>query len=286
MCDVQGKRSNSGDPKKSVVNYLQRLSSADAGEAWVEFLDRHAQLIMNTASQFEYEQDRIDECFLFVCEKLIEDGFRRLLKFNTRGTAEFSTWLGVVVFNLCVDWHRREFGRLRLLPAITTLPAFDQSVYRLVIEQGMNKESTFQKLRMDFPDLNRELVANALARIYSILTPRQRWQISVRNRGRRKAGADPLQGRVELLPDPGSGPETEAQKLQELEALQHAISHLPANQRLLLRLRFQDGLSLKRIAQLQHLGDTNRAWRHIQAAVSALSDQIHAQNPAERRKNG
>ena len=282
---MRGDKFKSSNSENAVAELLHRLSSPDAGPAWVEFLDRYAQLIMNTASQIEYEQDRINECFLYVCEKLNDDGFRRLLNFNTRGAAKFRTWLGTVVFNLCVDWHRQEFGRVRLLPAISALPAFDQSVYRLVIEQGLNKESCHQKLRIDFPDLSRESVANALSRIYSILTPRQRWQISVRKRGRRRSGPDPLQGRVELLPDPGSGPEMEAQKQQELEALLQAISHLPANQRLLLHLRFQEGLSLKRIAKLAHLGDSNRAWRHIQAAITALFNHIHNKNPSENRKN-
>ena len=239
---------------------------------------------MNTVNQFEYEQDRIDECFIFVCEKLNDDGFRRLLNFNTRGAAKFRTWLGTVVFNLCVDWHRQEFGRATLLPAISALPAFDQSIYRLVIEQGMSKEASFQTLRADFPDLTRELVAIALGRVYSLLTPRQRWQISVRNRGRKRPGADPLQGRVDRLPDPGIGPEAEAQTQQELEVLQNAISHLSTNQRLLLQLRFQEGLSLKKIAQLRRLGDTNRAWRHIQTAINALFDQTQNINPAKKRR--
>ena len=273
------------EQRHHISDLLRRLSSADAGAAWVEFLDRYAQVIMNTAGHFEYEQDRINECFLYACEKLNDDGFRRLLKFNTGGTAKFRTWLGTVTFNLCVDWHRREFGRVRLLPAIAALPAFDRSVYLLVIEQGLNKEASFQKLRIDFPDLGRASIANAVSRIHSVLTPRQRCQISVRQRGRRQAGTDPLQGRIELLPDPGSGPEMEAQTQQELEALQRAISQLPARQRLLLRLRFQEGLSLQKIAQLQHLGDTSRAWRHIQAAVDALFDHIQRKNPAEKQKN-
>lgn len=239
---------------------------------------------MNTADQFEYGQDRLDECFIYVCEKLNDDGFQRLLKFNTRGRAKFRTWLGTVVFNLCVDWHRKEFGRVTLLPAIAALPAFDQSVYRLVIEQGMSKEASFQTLRADFPDLTRELVAIALSRIHSLLTPRQRWQINVRNRGRKQLATDPLQDRVERLPDPGPGPDSEAQSQQELEALQNAISQLPANQRLLLQLRFQEGLSLKRIAQLKRLGNSDRAWRHIQAAINALFDHIHSKDSAEKRK--
>ena len=282
MRDDEFKSSQSA---QSVTILLHRLSSRDAGAAWLEFLDRYSQLIMNTASQIEFEQDRINECFLSVCEKLNDDGFRRLLKFNTRGAAKFRTWLGTVVFNLCVDWHRREFGRVRLLPAISALPAFDQSVYHLVIEQGLNKESCYQKLRMDFPDLRRESIANAFSRIHSILTPNQRWQISVRQRGRRSASSDPLQGRPEFLPDSGSGPEMEAQTQQELEALQQAMSHLPAKQRLLLHLRFQEGLSLKRIAKLTRLGDSNRAWRHIQGAMTALSNHVHSKNSTKNRKN-
>ena len=283
--DVRDSNSTYRNSEDSIAELLKQLSSVDAGPAWIEFLDRYSQLIMNAVNQFEYGQDRINECFLFVCEKLNDDGFRRLLNFNTRGTAKFRTWLGTVVFNLCVDWHRKEFGRVTLLPAISALPAFDQSVYCLVIEQGMNKEDSFQTLRADFPDLSRELVATSVGRIYSLLTPRQRWQISVRNRSRKQARGNPHQDQVERLPDPGTGPEMEAQTQQELEALQKAISQLPANQRLLLKLRFQEGLSLKKIVQLKQLGDTNRAWRHIQAAINALFDRIHNKNPAEKRKN-
>lgn len=270
---------------KFTVDLLHRLSSVDAGPAWVEFLDRYSALIIQTASQFEYRQDRSSECFLYVCGQLNEDGFRRLLKFNTKGKAKFKTWLGTVVFNLCVDWHRREFGRATLLPAISALPAFDRAVYRMVIEQGMNKEASFQMLRADFPDLTRELVESAVIRVYSLLTPRQRWHVTVRNRRRQLARGRFSEDPVQHLPDPGTGPEAQAQKEQDIETLQDAMVCLPARQRLLLRLRFQEGLSLRKIAELTQLGDTNRAWRHIQAALKALFEQIHEINSAETRKN-
>jgi len=273
------------DGKKTAANLLRRLRSADAGAAWVEFLDCYAPLIMHTAGQFEYEQDRINECFLYACEQLNDDGFRRLLKFNTAGRAQFQTWLGAVVFNLCVDWHRREYGRVTLLPAIAALPAFDQAVYRMVIEQGMGKEAGYQALRADFPDLTRKLVSNAVARIYSLLTPRQRWQISVRNRRRGPAHGGSAQDWIEWLPDPAGSPEETVQKQQELESLQNALSRLPANQRLLLRLRFQEGLTLKKIAQLKYRGDTNATWRHVQAAVDALFQHLEAERSVQRRKN-
>ena len=270
--------------KRATANLLRRLSSADAGAAWVEFLELYAPLIMSTASQFEYEQDRINECFLHVCSQLNDNGFRRLLKFNTAGKAAFRTWLASVAFNLCVDWHRREYGRATLLPAISALPAFDQSVYRMVIEQGMGKESCFQVLRADFPDLTRELVANAVARVYSLLTPRQRWQISVRNRGRKRTRDASCQVEPEQLPSPSIGPEVEAQRQQDLEDLQHALSQLPANQRLLLRLRYQEGLPLRKIADLKNHGDINVTWRQVQPALDTLFQLFGSTNPATKRK--
>jgi len=282
---MQDDLTNDNGSGRLTVDLLHRLSSADAGPAWVEFLDRYSALILHTANQFEYRQDRSSECFLYVCEQLNEDGFRRLLKFNTKRKAKFKTWLGTVVFNLCVDWHRREFGRATLLPAISALPAFDRVVYRMVIEQGMNKEVSFQMLRADFPDLTRELVESAVIRVYSLLTPRQRWNVTIRNRRGQLARGRFSEDSVQHLPDPGTGPEAQAQIQQDIETLQDAMVFLPARQRLLLRLRFQEGLSLRKIAELTQLGDTNRAWRHIQAALKALFEQVHEKKSAETRKN-
>jgi RNA polymerase sigma factor (sigma-70 family) len=272
------------DDKSSTANLLRRLNSADAGAAWVEFLERYAPLILAAASQFEYDRDRANECFLYVCEQLNDDGFRRLLKFNTAGKAKFRTWLGSVVFNLCVDWHRREYGRATLLPAIAALPAFDQAVYRLVVEQEMDKESCFQALRADFPDLTRDLVVNAVVRVYSLLTPRQRWQITVRNHGRKGAREESSRSGVERLPDPAFGPEAAAQRQQEVESLHHALSQLTAEQRLLLRMRFQEGLTLRKIAQLKYHGDTNRAWREIEAATRVLGRRIDERAGTKKQK--
>ena len=51
------------------------------------------------------------------------------------------------MLNLCVDWHRKEFGWVVLLPAIAALSTFDQVVYRLYFEEALHCETckrTFQ----------------------------------------------------------------------------------------------------------------------------------------------
>lgn len=267
--------SERADKKARIKDLLHRLNSAEAGVAWAEFLDRYAQHIMNVAGQIEFEPDRVEDCFLYVCEKLNEHGFRRLLKFNPTGPAKFKTWLTTVTFNLCVDWHRREFGRVRMLPAISALPEFDRSVYRLVIEQGTTRESAFQRLRTEFPDLTRESMSKALIRIHKVLTPRQRWQISVRQRSSSTAREEFAEWQIESLRDSAAGPDVGLQEQEKLEILERALSSLTLDQRLLIYWRFQEGLSLKRISRLAGLGNVNRTWSHIQQAIAALSDQVH-----------
>jgi len=263
-----------GEQKHNISGLLYRLNSADAGSAWAEFIDRFAPLLMSVVCQFEYGQDRSNECFLYVSEKLCDQQFRRLQKFNTGGKASFNTWLGAVVFNLCVDWHRKEFGRVQMLPAITALPAFDQSVYRFSFEQGMRLETCFQTLKTDFPDLTRKQLSDAIGRVHDVLSPRQRWNINVRNRRRRTAEVD-----LEQLPCSESGPENDAKTRQSHEDLQQAMNQLNADQRLLLHLRFRQGLTLKKIAEITHLGDPFRARRKIQAGRYFLQERNNFAKP-------
>ena len=274
-----------GEQKHNISDLLHRLNSPDAGAAWAAFIDRYSPLIMKVLSQFEYGQDRGNECFLYVCEKLCDRQFQRLQKFNTAGTASFRNWLATVVFNLCVDWHRKEFGRARVLPAISVLPAFDQLVYRYRYELGMDREACYQTIKADFPELSSKQFSGSLQRIHSLLTPRQRWQLSVPNRRRSSAGPDLSNARMEQVEDPGAGPDSLAQTEEEVASLQAALSRLTTDQRLLLYLRFQEGLTFGKIAQLEHLGDAHRARRHIQAALDALFIQFQRVHSGRKRQN-
>lgn len=268
------KRSADKQGIDAVDRMLHRLNSAESGAAWAEFVDGYSPLIMRAVRQFEYEHERANDCFLHVCEKLCEHRFRRLLKFNTAGRAGFDTWLGTVVFNLCVDWHRSEFGRALMLPAITALPAFDQSVYGLYFEQSLDREACRRTLQDEFPDLTREQLAEAIARIHRVLTPRQRWRLSARNRRHlRNAVRD-----VEIDDFPAELPEPEAQASRDERRrhLREAVADLPTGQQLLLQLRYEQGLPLRKVAELMDLGDPFRARRQIQAALDALEARLRA----------
>ena len=271
--------------ENDVKQLLNRLNSADPGPAWTAFIDRYAGLIMRTVTQFEFEQDRGNDCFLYVCEKLYERQFRRLLKFNKAGRPSFATWLSTFVFNLCIDWHRGEFGRARMLPAVAALPAFDQRVYLHCYEEGMKFEECYETLRSDIPGLAREQVSGALERIHALLTPRQRWQLNVRLSGRRRSGKESSGAALERIPDPAPIPEALAREDEEIAALQAALSRLTIDQRVLLYLRFREGLSFDRIARMEHLGDAHRARRRVRSALDALDIQLRRGLGKQKRQN-
>lgn len=274
-----------GPKENNVDHLLHQLNSADAGAAWAAFIDTYAGLMMRTVIQFEYEQDRGNDCFLYVCEKLYEGQFRRLLTFNTAGKASFSAWLSTVVFNLCIDWHRKEFGRARILPAIAALPVFDQRVYQCCYEEQMSSEECYEMLSSEIPGLAREQIPEALGRIHALLTPRQRWQLSVRIRGRNRARGTSSHDSLDRIPDSAREPDSFAQLQEEAEVLQGAISRLTVAQRVLLHLRFREGLTYEQIARMEQLGDAHRARRHVQNALQALRFEWQRLPGTKKRQN-
>jgi RNA polymerase sigma factor (sigma-70 family) len=250
-----------------------RLSTPQAGAAWTEFLRRYSPLILQVTRRFESEDERVNDCFLYACAQLSDNDFRRLRSFRSDGPAQFRTWLTSVVTNLCIDWRRKLSGRLRPVAAIANLPELDQLVYRFIYVRGMTRAQCLRALAGRYPNLSDAELAAINARLFGLLTPRQRWQSGARARGSLsldelshsdsdEAGFQPEEA--------GPGPDLLAAFEQEREQVEAALGQLPQRQRLLLRLRYQQELTLEEVARLARIPDPYRAHREIQAAVEAL----------------
>ena len=274
---------------RPINSLLEQLSSAGAENAWKEFLEDYGPLILSVVRRCEWDEDRVSDCFVYICEALSRDGFRRLRRFRPDGPAQFRTWLGVVISNLCVDWRRKKFGRMRPFRAITKLPVLDQLVFRCMFERGMTLQECWHALQPQFPDLTEERLSNIVGHLHSILTSRQHWLLSTRTIKVRSLSDRPSSdeiGESRQPEDPGPGPEILAELEQGRTTLLRAMSHLTSFQRVLLRLRYQDDLTLKEVARLTGLGDPFRAKRQIQAALDALAAQLTTGDPTLPRKAG
>ena len=259
----------------TVTELLERLSSGRVDAAWSEFLARYSPLIMHVIRRRDADHDRAAECFVQVCGALSDDGFRRLLSFRPEGPARFQTWLMAVVSNLCVDWRRKEQGRVRPLQCVSRLPELDQQVYRCMYVRGMSRAQCVETLAPQFPELTEATVSEINARLFALLTPQQRWQLSARPAARNPFGCgvgpeddDPAW----QVAEPGPGPDDLTAELQEQRQLKDALARLPAEQRLLLRLRYEQNLTLAEVARLTNQPDLFRVNRRIQSALKALGE--------------
>jgi RNA polymerase sigma factor (sigma-70 family) len=268
--------------EESVGNLLDQLSSGRADVAWAEFLKLHSPLIMQAARQFASGSESANDCYLFVCESLSDDGFRRLRSYRQDGPARFRTWLRAVVVNLCIDWQRKQQGRVRPIVALSGLAPLDQEVYGHVYLRGMTRTDCQRALASQFPGVTLEQIAEANARLFKRLSSRHRWQLVHHSRGSVSldGAMAPDDDGPGLQPeDPGPGPEQLVGEWMSRDAIQKALRRLTPRQRLLLRLRYEQDLTLAQVAQLVGLADLYRANREIQAAVAELGQHLPPHEP-------
>jgi RNA polymerase sigma factor (sigma-70 family) len=254
------------------------LRSNRSHEAWAEFLCQYSPLIFETCQHSTSDADQAADCFLFVCEQLSRNNFRRLLRFRLAGPASFSTWLRVVVRNLCLDWRRKEFGRPRLFRSIARLSQLDGEVYRCRYERGLSLDDTFVFLRPNFPQLTMEQLAAAEEQVQESLNSRQLWLMSTRKAHlrlqSRQCSIDAVEAPVNEPVDPRPNHESALAGREQEDRLRFAVGKLPKPERLLIRMRFEQGLSLEEIAGLTGLGDAQRVHRRIAGVVEKLRKEV------------
>ncbi len=271
----------------TVSELLAQLSSGRVDAAWSEFLARFSSSIMRVVRCHEDDHERATECFIHVCAALSDDGFRRLRSFRPDGPARFQTWLQAVVSNLCVDWSRKQRGRSRPPSHVARLSELEQRVHRCIYVRGMSRAQCLQELQPRFPELTERQVAEINGRLFAMLTPQQRWRLSVRVPASipNLRGADPDDDESAWqLVEPGPGPHELVADHEEQRSVREALAKLPADQRLLLRLRYEQDLTLAEVARLTRQPDPFSANRRIHAALDALAGLLPTSRERRDRK--
>ena len=256
---------------------LEGLGSSSHQQAWKSFLECYAPLILQVIRLLEADADDVGDCFLFICQQLARNNFRRLRTFRVDGPASFATWLRAVCRRLCLDWYRSEFGRARIFDSIARLDSLDREVFRYMHQQCLPPGEAMGLLSSRFGPLSKEQFGDSLERIQQSLTPRQRWLLSTRKRRLEPLEAelhDETRPAWEQLQDPAPNPEAIAVRQQERGALAKALARLPPSDRLIVRLRFEQELTLEQIARLSGLADPQTADRRIRKILDTLRQQL------------
>src|SRR5262249_48301488 len=104
ICSAEPPGTSRTDLSK-IAQLLEQLRSPNAQAGWEQFLLQYSGVLYQVLHAFTRDDDEAADCFVYSCEQLAKNGFRRLRRFKLDGTASFATWLRVVTRNLWYDWH-------------------------------------------------------------------------------------------------------------------------------------------------------------------------------------
>jgi RNA polymerase sigma factor (sigma-70 family) len=271
---------------------LVRLKGRDHQSAWSEFLATHSGTIQLVAHRFERDPDLQGDCFVFACEHLARNQYRRLRSFEPDGPAAFRTWLMAVVLNLAIDWRRSVRGRARPFKSISEMGPTEIEVYRSVFERGMSLEQAHAALLQEGSDLTMSDLSEMVATLHETLTPRQNWLLSVRHPSllsiENLAGDSVDPEALSILASSEDGPDSLAEQSERRRCLMKAMAVLEVDERLAVRLRYQEGLTLREIGRQMNIGDPFRVRRLVDRALKRLRENwpTTEKSPAQSKTKG
>lgn len=240
--------------------------------AWKEFLSRHSELILKTVWQFESDRDAAMEVYLYVCEQLADQQFSKLRDYDrTRGKtpAKVTTWLTVVVRNLCIDHHRQKEGRSRYPDAVADLSALDQKVFELYFWDGYSQREIVCLFETN-PDYDEHAVSSAVDRLLALeLRPSQTWARQPPSRF--ESFEEALHGEAHSVAEERA----DGDRREWIETL---LEDLPPKERLAVRWYFWTGVSASGIGQLLELSE-RKVYMLLDDALGSLRENVGVSIP-------
>ncbi|MEW6129376.1 MAG: sigma-70 family RNA polymerase sigma factor [Acidobacteriota bacterium] len=231
----------------------------DADAAWRIFIDRHADTIFSSLRYLGFDYDQAMDRFIYICEKLCEDDFRRLKGVRYAGThGDLIPWLRQVVKNLSINWVWSQEGRKRLLKPIKQLPARDQRIFELYFWKGLLPSAIQEELQRE-QAIELVEVMEALERIFAALSQKKLWRLLsnlARQRGVVSLEENESESGIGIQPVfAGASPEEALIYKETQEHLDQALTKLTARERLTIQLRFEDCRTHQDIAELLQISD-------------------------------
>jgi RNA polymerase sigma factor (sigma-70 family) len=144
----------------------------------------------------------------------------------------------------------------------------------------MGEEAALFHLRPRFPALSLERLAEGVERVRKALAPRQLWLLSTRKGAFLSFEESPSSSGGKPFPspsDPRPDPETLAASNERRSTLARALSRLPKLDRLLLRLRFDQDLTLEQIARLTGMESAQSVDRRIRRVLEELRQRMNVE---------
>ena len=197
--------------------------------------------------------------------RLVDNDYDVLRRFQQRSSLR--TYLSVVIQRMFLDYRNRLWGKWRPSAEALRLGPVAVRLERLIVREGYGFDQAYEVLRInEGVTLGQSELADIAARLPSRTRPTL-------------VGEELLESVPghDDLPDAELGSENaRANSLRIRRALAPAMRELADQDRLILRLRFQDGLAVADIARALNL-DQKPLYRRLEALLRRLREALEAQ---------
>ncbi len=252
----------------------------------------HWLLINRIAERRFIDTNCAEEAALYVMNRLEEDDYRRLRTFS--GRAKFSTFISSLTIRLLEDFSRKKFGRVRPPAWITALGGIWVTLFQLLCLQRLSVVEAIETMKSRVADSKQQQAEEAAWTILEKVTDcgkHQGLQIPYDDAGKRQVNdQDTMVSRhdspeVHFLKNERSilfellfkGMTTEEDVQSSAEHSFITVLETPirvsAEERLLLKLCFQDELSVTRAGKM--LGwNANQSHGKLRRLLVRLRDEF------------
>lgn len=217
--------------------------------------------------RFPTNDNLASEAGLYVLSRLQDGDWRRVRTWE--GMGRFSSFLTTLASRLLIDFSREKFGYIRKPAwlAKQTDPLWDLA-YRLLLVDGYQRHQAVEILSLRYPERSRWFLAEAVATVLQRCPSQPRYQeqqVPMESCPEPAAGEDGPEQALEVQDKEllealhacldAAGPPAPAVSHRVADMLERLEPHLRLGEedRLLLRLRYVDGLRIQAIARLLHL---------------------------------
>jgi len=256
----------------ALIEMIQGGSTAH----WHTFVDRYAGLIYSVIRRqlFAEDEDDVRTVFADVLAALYHG---KLTEF--RGGSELSTWLIVVSRGKALDHLRHLQGRRKAPQGFDTLSPFEQAVFKLHHVEGLGFEAVILSLQSAGMPATAEAVAHAVLKIGATLDKHYLRRIEA---DAKAPALGVVSGRLleymnhaEFLRErPSDSDPARALEREELERtadrVRELLAELSDEEREVVRLRFEEGLTAQEIADERGLPGQRRVYTILDGAFRKL----------------
>ncbi len=247
---------------------------------WHAFVDRYSGLIYSVIRRqlFAEDEDEIRGVFTDVLDALYNG---KLGEYE--GRAELSTWLIVISRGKALDYLRKRDGRRKLPLAHDQLTPLEQQVFRLHHVEGLTFEAVIHTLASAGQRVTADDIANAVIRIDSIMDPHYLRRLEYESKA---PAMGVISGRLlNFLTEmrvrydrPRADTPEQALELKELEEMgarvRAMLAEMPAEAQEVMRLRFDEGWTARRISDELGLGGQRRVYTIIDRVIRRIRNKL------------